>query len=639
MKRLFAGLALVALAGCGGGGGGSATTAAPPPPPTTSPFFDPVFYSSAGNSSLDSAQEMKAVTQSQIVIGGATYNYTATAGHLTARDLTSNAPAASFFYVAYTVDNANAATRPVTFFYNGGPGSATVWLHLGSFGPKRIQVGYPATTQQAPFPFVDNAESLLDASDLVFVDAIGTGFSEAISPYTNRSFWGVDADAAIFRDFVRRYVEANNRGASPKFLFGESYGTPRSAVMANLLETAGVSLKGVVLQSSVLDYNANCGVGGSAPLGCSGYLPTYGATGAWFNLSRPTPALADIPGFVAQLRTLTAGRYQPAMATYLQTFTVSDAALVTQLADVTGMTTAQWSQNFNMYPSYFQSSLIAGTLIGRYDARVTAPVSSALARDGDPSSTFITAPFTNAITTYLGNTLRYTNASSYVVSGSAINAWNFSHDGRGLPDTVPDLAAAMTLNPKLKVFSVNGYHDLATPFFITEQDLARLGPNPNLVLRFYMGGHMTYLDDQTRVQQKADLLQFYQAAVAPGSLKIEVAPKSAAVPLAPRVSGVEMPAATMEMPLHDPYVPPEVAKAAAARVPFEDLRVTVTRKLKGSFDAADKSGTGTLTRAQAEAAGLGFVAANFDAIDRARRGSVTFEDLKQFLREQGAKLD
>jgi hypothetical protein len=240
MQRIGACLAVaLLLAGCGGGGGSGGSPA--PPAPT---FTDPVLYSTAASASLPSAVEIAAVTHHQLTLNGATLNYTATAGHLTANALTSSAPEASFFYVAYTLDGANAATRPVTFFYNGGPGSSTVWLHLGSYGPKRLVTGDPATTAPTPFPLVDNTESLIDVSDLVFVDAVGTGLSEAIAPNVNQTFWSVDADAAVFRDFVIRYLAANNRAGSPKFLFGESYGTTRSAVLANILESAGVSLNG-----------------------------------------------------------------------------------------------------------------------------------------------------------------------------------------------------------------------------------------------------------------------------------------------------------------------------------------------------------------------------------------------------------
>ncbi|MGH8798770.1 MAG: S10 family serine carboxypeptidase-like protein, partial [Casimicrobiaceae bacterium] len=365
--------AALLLAACGGGGGGSGGSSMPPPPA----FTDPTQYSSSPTASLTSAAELSAVTHHQLALNGATLAYTATAGHLTARALLGGTPEASFFYVAYTLDGANAATRPVTFFYNGGPGSATVWLHLGSFGPKRLVTGDPSTTAPAPFPLVDNADSLLDVSDLVFVDAVGSGLSEAIAPFGNESFWGVDLDAEVFRDFVMRYLAANNRNASPKFLFGESYGTTRSAVLANLLETAGVALNGVVLQSSVLNYNTNCGVI-VAIVSCAGYVPSYGAIGAWYNLDHPNPAPAALPGFVDQMRTLTASQYDPAVNAFLATATPPPPGLLTQLAATTGMPLAGWQSHFNLDPGFFQFNLIPGTLIGRYDARVSTPQGSPL---------------------------------------------------------------------------------------------------------------------------------------------------------------------------------------------------------------------------------------------------------------------
>jgi len=494
------------LAGCGGGGGSGGSAA--PPAPT---FTDPVLYSTAPTASLAGAAEISAVTHHELAINGSMLNYTATAGHLTAGGLTSGAPEASFFYIAYTMDGANAATRPVTFFYNGGPGSSTVWLHLGSYGPKRLATGEPATTAPTPFPLVDNAESLLDVSDLVFVDAVGTGLSEAIAPNVNQTFWGVDADAAVFRDFVMRYLAANNRAASPKFLFGESYGTTRSAVLANMLESAGVSLSGVVLQSSVLNYNVACGV--IVPIvSCAGYLPSYGATGAWYGLDNPNPTAAELPSFIAQMRILAAGQYDPAVVAFLTMGTPPPASLLSQLVATTGMSLAGWQTHFNLDPGFYQFNLIPGTVIGRYDARVSAPLGSFLASEGDPSSTLINASFAIAINSYLNSQLQYSNPSSYVLLSNAIRSWNYSHDGQALPDTIPDLAAALAQNPNLKVLSVNGYHDLATPFFQTERDLARMGPTPNVQLRFYPGGHMTYLDDGSRALEKADLVQFYQSA-------------------------------------------------------------------------------------------------------------------------------
>ncbi len=482
----------------------------PTPANGNQPYLDSTCYATGAAASLASAVEAAAVTRHQITLRGTPYAYTATAGHLTARDPVSNADEASFFYVAYTLDNQNAATRPVTFFYNGGPGSASVWLHLGSFGPKRLVTGDPATNAPTPFPLVDNAETLLDTSDLVFVDAIGSGYSQAIAPNVNQTFWGVDADARVFRDFVVRYVGANNRAQSPKFLFGESYGTTRSAVLVRLLEAAGVSMKGVVLQSSVLNYNSNCALVSFAS-SCTTYLPSYAATGAWFGRTNPVPT--DLPAYMQQMRDYRQNTYEPAVAQWFLGVQPS-GTILTQLQDFTGVATTTWQNNFNLGPNGFQQRLLAGQLLGRYDARVFAPLGSFLASEGDPSSTFISSQFASGIASYLVNGLQYGSASTYVVLSGAINTWNFTHDGNPLPDTIPDLAAAFALNGSLKVLALNGYHDLATPFHQTERDLARLQPNPNISIRSYIGGHMTYLDDTSRPLERADLELFYQGALA-----------------------------------------------------------------------------------------------------------------------------
>jgi len=514
----FAGLlllAVLALAACGGGGGGAGSgddgAGLPPLGAGESAYADSTTYGSAASSSLATANEGQAVTRHTLALNGSTLAYTAHAGHLSALQPGTNTPEASFFFVAYTLDGAGPATRPVTFFYNGGPGSASVWLHLGSFAPKRPATGDPSTAAATPFPFVDNAQSLLDVSDLVFVDAVGTGLSEAIAPNTNQTFWGVDADANVFRDFVIRWLAANGRDASPKFLFGESYGTTRSAVLVHALETAGVTIDGVVLQSSILDYSANCGVVSGS---CSGYLPSYAATGAWYGLAQPG---VDIPTYMQQMRDYDTQTYAPAVAAFLSmAHTPPSPTLYGQLQTFTGIASARWQSSFNLSPDTFQTSLVPGTLIGRYDARVSAPAGSQLASEGDPSSTFITPSFQSTINSYLRNTLRYSNGSTYVLLGNAINSWNFSHDGKQLPDTIPDLAAARLINPKLKLLSLNGYHDLATPFFQTENDLARLSGSfgADITIRDYMGGHMTYLDDDSRALEKADLAAFYQAVLA-----------------------------------------------------------------------------------------------------------------------------
>jgi carboxypeptidase C (cathepsin A) len=508
--RTLACIAASLLVGCGGGGGSGNST---PPPIAPQAYTNPTIYSSAPTGTLQSAPEITSVTRHSIAVNGATLSYTATAGHLNALALGTGAPQASFFYVAYTLDGAAPATRPVTFFYNGGPGSASVWLHLGSFGPKRLAAGVPAMSVDPPFPLVDNGETLLDASDLVFVDAVGSGYSTAIAPNDNRSFWGVDVDARVFRDFVMRYLDVNNRNSSPRFLFGESYGAPRTAVLANLLEQAGVALSGVILQSSALNYNVNCGITDSDSVACGGYVPSYGATAVWYNRANPNPGVAATAEFMGPMRTLATAQYEPALQRFLSAGVLPEAPLLTQLSATTGLPVPTWQANFNMRPDTYRASFMPGTLIGRYDTRVSMLDTRVNNGDDDPSSFLIAGSFSYRITEYLSTTLRYTTPSTYVVLSNAIRAWNFSHDGRELPDTVPDLAAALAHNPRLRILSMSGYHDVATPFFTTERDLARLGAGANLTERNYLGGHMTYLDDASRRQQKADLAQFYRSAL------------------------------------------------------------------------------------------------------------------------------
>ena len=570
-------LALVAglVAGCGGGGsGGSGTEPAATPPSTSLPplgpgesaYNDPNAYSSAADAALPGAEEAAAVTRHSLTLNGARIDYTARAGHLIARAPVGDTAQASMFYVAYTADGANVATRPVTFFYNGGPGSASVWLHLGSFGPRRLATGVPATTLAQPFALVANTESLLDTSDLVFVNAVGTGLSQAIAPHRNRSFWGVDVDAALFRDFIRRWLAVNGRTASPKFLFGESYGGPRTAVLARLLQDAGVPLAGLVLQSPAMDYNSNCGVLGSG--NCSTNLPTYGAIGAWHRLSNPVPA--DVDAYMGVLRGFTTARYTPAVAAFLLG-TPAPADMAGLLAGYTGIAPTLWAARFNLGPDAYANNLFANAITGRYDGRIIATRGSALASEGDPSSTLIGASFSIGVASYLRDTLRYNNGSSYVLLSNAIADWNFSHAGRALPDTVPDIAAALLQNPGLRVLVASGYHDLATPFHVTELDMARLGHDPRIQVRNYPGGHMSYLDDATRVRQKADLVAFYAGTLL--ALQSRVVPLASSITAAPlpgpdragapvRTPQRAVPEAAIQTPHRDPWAPPAQVQEA-----------------------------------------------------------------------------
>src|SRR5579864_8832813 len=247
------------------------------------PYADPIAYGNGPNDSITDATEQAAITHHQIVLSGKAIDYTATAGHLVTRDPSSAQPAAKIFYVAFTADGADHNTRPVTFFYNGGPGSSSVFLLLGSFAPQRIKTEMPKFTPAAPYTMEPNPDSLLDRSDLVFINPVGTGYSAAIAPNRNKDFWGVDEDAGSLRQFIERFLTVYDRWNSPKFLFGESYGTARSCVLAYLLHEAGINLNGVTLQSSILDYSQ-----AGNPVGA---LPTAAAD-AWYHRKlgiAPTP--------------------------------------------------------------------------------------------------------------------------------------------------------------------------------------------------------------------------------------------------------------------------------------------------------------------------------------------------------------
>lgn len=552
------------LAACGGGGGGGASPS-PPPVDNLPGLTDTTVYSSEADASLPGAVEAAAVSTHTVTANGQTLGYTATAGHLIARDA-NNAAQASVFYVAYTVPGSDLATRPVTFFYNGGPGSASVWLQLGSFGPKRLVTGVPDTTLARPFAMVDNAEHLLGQSDLVFINAVGNGYSQAIAPFMNRSFWGVDSDAALFRDFIQRYLAVNNRAASPKYLFGESYGGPRTAVLARRLQEAGVMLDGVVLLSPAMDYNSNCGI--TAGLGCAGYLPSFAAVGAFHRLTTPVPA--DAEAWITQARVYADQVYAPAVQAWLPNRQPTPV-LWQPLADLTGLPSAQWQANLNLSAATYRQQLLPGQLLGRYDGRMKAANGSALAAEGDPSSTWIGASFATGIATHLRDQLGYRNNSTYVMLSGAINIWDFSHAGRALPDTLPDLAVALAQNARLRVLALNGHHDLATPFHQTEIDLARVDA-ARVKIRNYAGGHMIYLDDASRIAQLADMKAFYANTLALRAGADLGAERRAleARPVVmrdragtPQVPGTVAPTQekAFQAPLQDPWVPPQTMRS------------------------------------------------------------------------------
>jgi carboxypeptidase C (cathepsin A) len=471
--------------------------------------------------------EAKVETKHDWTAGARAVHYTATAGTLLIKDDEDKA-IGSMFYVAYTEDGVAPGSRPVTFLYNGGPGSASLWLHMGSVGPMRVVTDSPKATGPAPFSVVQNEYSLLDKSDLVFVDAPLTGFSRLVGKGTVKDFAGVDEDVKAFDKFVTRYITINNRWNSPKFLFGESYGTPRSAALVAALNNDGIEFNGVVLLSSILNYNVeNPGYDSDAEY----YLPSF-ASIAWFY--DKVPHTGTLKEYVQKVREFARGPYATALEQGDQLPQAEFDSIAQQLAAFTGLS-VQYVKDAKLRISAtrFRKELFRDDdqILGRYDARFEAfDVDAAGENPGfDPSDTGISGAFVGAFHNYLQNELKYTDSGPYYLSGPGINQnWDWKHQpsgggrgfgrGQSMPDTVIDLGDAMRKNPHLKVFSANGWFDLATPYFSTEHDLGQMMLPPsiasNVQFGYYPAGHMVYLNVDALKEMHADLEKWYPTAIA-----------------------------------------------------------------------------------------------------------------------------
>jgi len=473
-------------------------------------------------------KEESSVTRHRVRIGDREVPYTATAGNLVIRK--GDDPVASMFYVAYTRDGAtNLDRRPVTFFYNGGPGSSTIWLHMGSFGPRIVETADARPTGPAPYRVMNNGDTLVDRTDLVFIDAVGTGFSRIVGRGEGTNFWSVDGDVDAFGKFITRYVTVNHRWNSPKVLFGESYGTPRSAALAYHLQQQGMSFNGVVLLSSILNYARRAPGLDEAFVDM---VPTYAAI-AWFH-NKLTHKPADLGAFLQQARDFASGEYAQALAKGQALPEARADAVATRLHEFTGLSEQYLKRaNLRVKPSRFRKELLRDErrTVGRYDGRFEGIDFDAAGEEpsSDPSSTAITGAFAAAFNSYLAEELEFHQDTPYQVHGEEVGrSWDWKHklpEYLGstrpfpLPYTVDDLAQAIRENPGLKVLSANGYFDLATPFFATERDLngAQLDPSlrGNLDFRYYSSGHMVYLNAEARKAFRADLATFYDDVARP----------------------------------------------------------------------------------------------------------------------------
>ncbi len=424
------------------------------------------------------------------------------------------APVARMSYVAYIKKDSKAEDRPITFFYNGGPGSSTVWLHMGSLGPKHVVTSGDQHLPAAPYKMVNNADSLLDVSDLVFVDAPGTGFGRLIGKDAEKAFWGVDEDGAAFARFIARFITKYGRWNSPKFLFGESYGTTRSAVLAKMLEDRSIDLNGVVLLSQAFNFNIdidgpNANPGIDLPYVLA--LPTYAAT-AWYH-KKVSPEPAAIGPFLKEVEEFAVGPYSRALAMGTDLSDSEKQSVAEKLHGYTGLPVAYLVKaNLRVNGSQFEKSFAddLDLTIGRLDTRFTGPSLNPLSEGAqyDPQSAAISSAYVSLFNDYVRRDLKYGNDQTFlpvinVFEGS--NKWNFEHGDNPISLNVSnDLADAMKQNPQLKVMVNGGYYDLATPFFAAEYEDKHLPISrslaKNIEYAWYESGHMVYVNDESLKQ-------------------------------------------------------------------------------------------------------------------------------------------
>jgi len=475
------------------------------------------------------APEEKIVqTKHSLKIGGQEIKYTATAGTFLLK-LEDGTPKASIFYVAYTKDDVNdASQRPLTFSFNGGPGSASVWLHLGLFGPRRVQMGDAGTLLPPPYKLVDNDVSLLDISDLVFIDPVSTGYSRAVPGEAPKQFFGVTEDVESVAEFIRLYATRNKRWSSPKFLAGESYGTTRAAGLSGYLQQRfGMYLNGIVLISSILNFEtAEFDTGNDLPYIL--YLPTYTAI-AWYHKRLPADLQnGDVQKAVEESRTFAVGEYADALMTGDALPTARRAEVMQKLARLTGLSPDYIDRsNLRIEIMRFTKELLRSErrTIGRIDARFTGIDRDAAGErpEFDPSIAAIIGPYSGMLNDYVRNDLKFDSDLPYEVLTSRVRPWSYAPYENRYVNVAETLRGAMTQNPFLHVFVAKGYYDLATPFFAADYTFNHLGLDPtlrgHLSGAYYEAGHMMYVHPPSLVKLKTDIAQFIKSSSAASPAK------------------------------------------------------------------------------------------------------------------------
>lgn len=467
-------------------------------------------------------QDDLVTTTHTLAVGRSTLSYTATTGRIVLREevyeddvFTGTKPKAEVFLTSYVVDPADGAPqRPVTFAFNGGPGSSSVWLHLGLLGPRRVEMGDVGDLRPPPYGLVDNPESLLAVSDLVFIDPVSTGFSRAVEGGKSKDYHGFTGDIESIAEIIRLWTSRNERWMSPKFLAGESYGTLRAAALADHLQSRyGMYLNGIMLISSVLDLGS---IGLQEPdtdRAFAGFLPTYAAV-AHYHGKHGRKSLSTV---VRAAEEYAARDYPYALSRGARLTGSERAEHVSRLADLTGLA-ADWIDRADLRIEHlrFFTQLLReqGLVVGRLDSRFTGPAAAGNAEvmDADPSHDAIAGPYAAAWNHHVRADLGYQSDLHYEQISARVHPWSYADfEGRSV-DVTPRLARAMRANPHLRVHVAYGWYDGATPFFAAREVLEQLdipaAAHENIEHRCYESGHMMYVHEPSRVQQSKDLAEF-----------------------------------------------------------------------------------------------------------------------------------
>ncbi len=460
-------------------------------------------------------EEEPIITAHQLEFDDATLSYTATVGKMPLKD-EKDKIVAQIFYTAYTLDtDADPAARPLIFVFNGGPGSASIWLHMGALGPKRVDMGAEGFMPPPPYKLIDNAQTWLDVGDLVFIDPVGTGYSRATDPADNEKYWGLETDLESVGEFIRLYLSRNQRWTSPLYLAGESYGTTRAAGLAGHLIDRGIAFNGVVLISTVMNFQT-LRFTKANDLPYALYLPSFCATAYYHGQLADELQARELRELLREVADWAEAEYTVALGKGDRLTEGESQAIAERLSRYTGL-----SQRFILGADLrinimsFCKELLRDDkrAVGRLDSRFIGIMASAEGTtfDFDPSMNAIVAPYTAVYNQYIRQQLGYESDLNYEILSFKVNE-NWKYQGGQFPDTSEGLRAAFAKNPFMRVLVAQGFYDLATPFQAAYYSLAHIGLDralrDNVTIAEYDAGHMMYLHEPSLAKLKADAAAF-----------------------------------------------------------------------------------------------------------------------------------